>query len=104
MTDQLAPAEMREVARDQAATLREVVVATWPGSVVAAAAESGADALDRLADVIELHAPHENTIHTNPAVVCSHRQCVGDAGDQMPWPCPTVRIARGETNEDRRER
>ena len=48
-------------------------------------------ALARIARVEALHAKHENTIHTRPEFVCSHRHCVDDAGDQHAWPCPTVR-------------
>lgn len=51
-----------------------------------------------------LHYPHENPIHTEPALVCAHRHCVDDAGDQMAWPCPTGRILSSAPADVLRER
>lgn len=46
--------------------------------------------------VRELHAKHENTIHTRPEWVCAHRHCVDDSMDQNAWPCPTIRALEGD--------
>lgn len=51
-----------------------------------------------------LHYPHENPIHTEPALVCAHRHCVDDAGDQVAWPCPTGRILSSVPADVLRER
>ena len=51
-----------------------------------------------------LHYPHENTIHTEPALVCAHRHCVDDAGDQVAWPCPTGRTLSSVPADVLRER
>lgn len=51
---------------------------------------------DELREAIDqvraLHYETDNTLHTIPAKVCTHRYCVDAAGDQVAWPCPTGRI------------
>lgn len=48
--------------------------------------------------VLKLHSPVENTIHADVPVVCSHRYCRNDAGDQSPFPCATVRTLTAAFN------
>ncbi|UOR02045.1 hypothetical protein MUN77_01555 [Leucobacter allii] len=77
----------------------EVVAAASPDAVLALLDRLEA-AEAKLAKVRELHSKHENTIHATPEWVCSHRNCVDDAGDQSAWPCATIRALDGEDNAE----
>ena len=47
----------------------------------------------RLDAVRELHYSIEG-LHLN--LVCAHRHCRDDSGDQVEWPCPTARATFDE--------
>lgn len=125
MSDRMTTAEMREAAK----RLRHHAEMGTGTSPSRADAIAGADALDRLADVIDLHRPvpiYEDADRCDCADKESHDVIEADGGmwlcaatplgysicercseneydEPTTWPCETVRIARGKTDEKEKE-
>src|SRR5690606_1985115 len=97
--------------RGRAEELRESAAIADESNLVEHAANqrAGADALDRLADVIELHIPQHGSQGYLPngqygwidevCPQCGHADEYGIAS-----PCPTLAIARGDTTNEKGKR
>ena len=102
MADHMTPAEMREAAN----RLRgDILDAVPDDNDMQHVLEMSAEALDRLADVIELHLPQHGAQGYLPGGTygwidevcpqCGHADEYGIAS-----PCPTLRITRGDTTNE----
>lgn len=96
MTDDM-PTEMREQAKRLRANARDLA----SGDNVLIGDDdvrAGADALGRLADVLDIHQP------VTPGIYAPSEcwRCSDRSTDPVPWPCETARVARGEASERER--